>query len=45
MNSKRLINWIEISRSALNRNIDNLAALAGGRKIAVAVKANGYGHG
>ncbi len=46
MDKKRLLNWIELSRPALNKNIDSLANLAGpGRKLAVCVKSNAYGHG
>ncbi|UCC45379.1 MAG: alanine racemase [Candidatus Zixiibacteriota bacterium] len=37
--------WIELSRSALKRNLDSLIELAGGRQMAVCVKANAYGHG
>lgn len=40
-----LLNWIELSRSALKHNVRSLAKLAGGRTLAVAVKANAYGHG
>jgi len=39
------LNWIELSRSALNRNIDALVRMAGSRIVAVSVKANAYGHG
>ncbi len=45
MDSKKFLNWIELSRPALQHNIRSLARLVGGRKIAVAVKANAYGHG
>ncbi|MCK5125982.1 MAG: alanine racemase [candidate division Zixibacteria bacterium] len=45
MNNKTT-NWIEVSRSAVLSNLDNLSQLAGRKtKIAVAVKADGYGHG
>jgi len=45
MNKKNL-NWIEIDRTAILENVRNLARLAGPKvKMAVAVKANGYGHG
>jgi len=40
-----LLNWIELSRSALGRNLSALTKLAGPRKLAVCVKANAYGHG
>jgi alanine racemase len=40
-----LLNWIELSRSALRHNVRSLAKLARGRTLAVAVKANAYGHG
>ena len=39
------LSWIELSRSALKQNIRSLAKLARGRTLAVAVKANAYGHG
>ncbi|HUV29594.1 MAG TPA: alanine racemase [Acidobacteriota bacterium] len=39
------LTWIELSRSALYRNLDSLTRLAGGRQMAVSVKANAYGHG
>ena len=39
------ISWLELSRSALRGNIDSLASLAGGKLMAVCVKANAYGHG
>ena len=39
------LTWIELSRSALNHNLDTLAKLSGGRLMAVSVKANAYGHG
>ncbi len=42
---RHLLNWIELSRSALRHNIGSLARLAGGRTLAVSVKANAYGHG
>ena len=40
-----MLNWIELSRSALRHNVRSLAKLARGRTLAVAVKANAYGHG
>lgn len=45
MDREHLLSWIELSRAALEHNVHSLAQLADGRKIAVAVKANGYGHG
>ena len=39
------LNWIELSRKALGKNIDSLAKLAGKRTLAICVKANAYGHG
>jgi alanine racemase len=39
------LNWIELSRSALRHNVRSLTKLARGRTLAVAVKANAYGHG
>jgi len=39
------LTWIELSRSALDHNLDSLAELSGGRLMAVSVKANAYGHG
>ncbi len=41
----KLLSWIELSRSALRHNVRSLARLARGRTLAVAVKANAYGHG
>ena len=40
-----LLNWIELSRGALDKNINSLARLAPGRIMAVCVKGNAYGHG
>ncbi|HVP06594.1 MAG TPA: alanine racemase [Candidatus Acidoferrum sp.] len=40
-----LLNWIEISKSALDSNVATLARLARGRIMAPSVKANAYGHG
>ncbi|MFH1375027.1 MAG: alanine racemase [bacterium] len=45
MDTSHLLNWIELSRSALRHNVRSLARLAVGRKLAVSVKANAYGHG
>lgn len=46
METRNVLNWIELSRSALNHNLDSLARLAGQkRKMSAAVKANAYGHG
>ena len=45
MNAANLLNWIELSRSALRHNVELLAKLAGGRGLAVSVKADAYGHG
>ena len=45
MDTSHLLNWIELSRSALWHNVRSLARLAVGRKLAVSVKANAYGHG
>jgi len=45
MDEYRLLNWIELSRSALANNIKSLSKLAEGRTLAVSVKANAYGHG
>ncbi len=42
---QRHLSWIELSRDALNSNIAALERLARGRTLAVAVKANAYGHG
>ena len=39
------LQWIELSRSALDRNIAALKTLAGKRQLALSVKANAYGHG
>ncbi len=43
--SSHLLNWIELSRSALKQNIRSLARLAGDRILSVCVKSNAYGHG
>jgi len=45
MADKKLLSWIELSRSALSRNIEALKSLTNGKLIAVSVKANAYGHG
>lgn len=45
MPTKHLLQWIELSRSALNKNLDTLSRLASGRLLAPSVKANAYGHG
>ncbi|MDZ4724145.1 MAG: alanine racemase [candidate division Zixibacteria bacterium] len=45
MVSQQLLNWIELSRSAFSTNLAALTKMAGGRMIAVSVKANAYGHG
>jgi len=39
------LQWIELSRSALDQNIAALARLAGKSELALSVKANAYGHG
>ncbi len=39
------LNWIELSRSALKKNVDSLAKLAGNAQLALSVKSNAYGHG
>lgn len=39
------LNWIELSKSALDKNISSLSRLAGKKLMAVSVKANAYGHG
>lgn len=45
MPSPPLLNWIELSRPALEQNVKALARLARGRVLAPSVKANAYGHG
>jgi alanine racemase len=45
MPSPNLLNWIEVSRSALTQNVKALAKLARGKTLAPSVKANAYGHG
>jgi len=37
--------WAEIDLSALNHNLEQVRTLVGDRKMMVAVKADGYGHG
>ena len=39
------LQWLELSRSALKKNIASLSQLAQGRLLSVCVKANAYGHG
>ena len=41
----KLLQWIELSRAALNKNLDTLSRLAHGRIMAPSVKADAYGHG
>jgi alanine racemase len=43
--TNKYLTWIEIDSKALKKNIGTIRKLAGGRLIAVAVKANAYGHG
>ncbi len=45
MGTESPLQWIELSRQAFNHNIDSLVRLASGKKVAVSVKANAYGHG
>jgi alanine racemase len=45
MKSHSFLQWIELSRSALNHNLDSLSRLARGRILAPSVKSNAYGHG
>lgn len=45
MATPKLLNWIELSQSALKRNIDSLRKLARARTVAPSLKANAYGHG
>jgi alanine racemase len=45
MTQRKLLNWIELSRSALHNNIESLSRLTRGKLLAVSVKANAYGHG
>ncbi len=45
MPNSHLLQWIELSRSALNHNLTALKKLARGRLIAPSVKADAYGHG
>jgi alanine racemase len=42
---RRLLNWIELSHTALDNNIASLSRLSRGRIMAPSVKANAYGHG
>jgi alanine racemase len=39
------LTWLEIDSTAFGKNIKTVRKLAGGRQIAAAIKANGYGHG
>lgn len=39
------LQWVELSQSALDRNIAALKKFAGNRQLALSVKANAYGHG
>ncbi len=45
MRKDGILTWVELSRSALANNLKELSRLAGGRLMAVSVKANAYGHG
>jgi len=45
MVKKKFLNWIELSRSALKKNVATLSGLAHGKILSVSVKANAYGHG
>lgn len=45
MDRRNYLQWIELSRSALNKNLDTLSRLAGRRIMAPSVKADAYGHG
>lgn len=45
MKKENLLHWIELSESALSKNLRSLATFAGKRMMAVSVKANAYGHG
>jgi len=45
MKKPRLLNWIELSEVAFRNNVASLVKIAGGREVAVSVKANAYGHG
>jgi len=45
MKKENLLQWIELSESALSKNLKSLANFADKRMIAVSVKANAYGHG
>ena len=45
MKQPTLLNWMELSQAAFRQNINSLSALAGGRTLAICVKANAYGHG
>lgn len=44
-NTRNLLQWIELSKSALKKNIQALHKLAKGKALAICVKGNGYGHG
>lgn len=41
----KLLQWIELSQTALYKNLNTLARLAKGRILAPSVKADAYGHG
>ena len=45
MKTPTLLNWISLSRAALEQNVKALAGLAKKRILAPSVKANAYGHG
>ncbi len=45
MAATKLLSWIELSYSALSKNVGSLARLSGNRILAPSVKANAYGHG
>jgi len=42
---KKFLTWIELDSRAFKKNIGTIRHLAGKRQVAVAVKANAYGHG
>ncbi len=42
---QKFLNWLEIDSGAIKKNIKTIRKLAGRRQIAIALKANAYGHG
>lgn len=44
-NQSKYLSWIELSERAVKKNIAALSKAAGGKSLAISIKANAYGHG